>query len=140
MKDRYVREVMDLFDSVTLALVGIGALEPSRALASSGNVFSSQELKQLEQRGAVGDICLRFFDESGKPVITDLNQRVISIELDQLKRTRRVVAVAGGRRKLAAIRGALTGRLVNVIITDLVTAEALLAEKGQGRKGARSRA
>ena len=67
LKDRYVQEAMALFRSVTLALVGIGAVEPSKLLAASGNVFSPQELKLLSARGAVGDICLRFFDAAGAP-------------------------------------------------------------------------
>ena len=118
--------MLDFFPSITLALVGIGATEPSRGLASSGNAFSPQELKRLAAKGAVGDICLRFFDAAGRPVITELNERVISIELDQLRHTRRVVGVA-------AIRGALTGKLVNVLITDLSSAEQLLASEAPPR-------
>jgi DNA-binding transcriptional regulator LsrR (DeoR family) len=128
MKDRFVREALDLFPKVTLALVGIGATEPSRALASSGNVFSAQEIKLLAGKGAVGDICLRFFDAAGRPVITELNDRVISMDLDQLRAVHRVVGVAGGKRKTNAIRGALAGKLINVLITDLSTAHRLLAE------------
>jgi len=126
MKDRFVRDAVDLFPSVTLALVGIGATEPSRALASSGNIFSPQEIRSLADRGAVGDICLRFFDAAGRAVVSSLNDRVISMDLDQLRAVRRVVGVAGGRRKTNAIRGALAGKLINVLITDLRTAERLL--------------
>ena len=127
MKDRFVREALDVFPKVSLALVGIGATEPSRALASSGNVFSPQEIKLLAGKGAVGDICLRFFDAAGRAVVTELNDRVISMELDQLRAVRRVVGVAGGRRKTNAIRGALNGKLINVLITDLACGERLLA-------------
>lgn len=133
IKDRFVREALDMFPKVTLALVGIGATEPSRALASSGNVFSAQEIKLLAGKGAVGDICLRFFDAAGRPVITELNDRVISMDLDQLRAVRRVVAVAGGKRKTNAIRGALAGKLVNVLITDLATADRLLAQTVKSR-------
>ncbi|MCC7154124.1 MAG: sugar-binding transcriptional regulator [Bryobacterales bacterium] len=125
-KDRFVREALDLFPKVTLALVGIGATEPSRGLASSGNIFSPREISLLASKGAAGDICLRFFDETGRQVVTELNDRVISMELDQLRQVRRVVAVAGGHRKIHAIRGALAGKLVNVLITDLTSAENLL--------------
>lgn len=127
MKDRYVREALDLFPTVTLALIGIGATEPSRALASSGNTFSPEEVRLLAASGAVGDICLRFFDNAGRPVITELNDRVISMELDQLRAVPRIVAVAGGHRKTGAIRGALSGKLINVLITDLACAGRLLA-------------
>jgi DNA-binding transcriptional regulator LsrR (DeoR family) len=126
LQDPFVREAVDLFGSITLALVGIGAIEPSKALASSGNVFSPGELRGLASKGAVGDICLRFYDEHGRPVASELDKRVISIELNQLARARRVVGVAGGKRKTAAIKGALTGKLINVLITDAATAERLL--------------
>ncbi|MDO8836802.1 MAG: sugar-binding transcriptional regulator [Vicinamibacterales bacterium] len=125
LQDRFVQEATNLFQKVSLALVGIGSIEPSKVLAASGNVFSSQELDLLRARGAVGDVCLRFFDAAGRPVPV-LDERVISIELPQLRRVDRVVGVAGGSRKTAAIRGALRGGLVNVLITDHHTAERLI--------------
>jgi DNA-binding transcriptional regulator LsrR (DeoR family) len=36
------------------------------------------------------------------------------------------VGIAGGGRKLAAIRGALEGKLINTLITDRFTAERLI--------------
>jgi len=140
MKDRFVCEALNLFPKVTLALVGIGATEPSRALASSGNVFSPQEVKLLAAKGAVGDICLRFFDAAGQEVIAELNDRVISIELAQLRAIRRVVGIAGGPRKIGAIRGALASKLVKVLITDLASAKQLLAESVASEAGASRRA
>ncbi|MGC8793713.1 MAG: sugar-binding transcriptional regulator [Bryobacteraceae bacterium] len=129
MQDPFVQEAVEWFKSVTLALVGIGSVEPSKMLAASGNVFSSDELKLLSSKAAVGDICLRFFDAAGRPVITPLNDRVISMELAQLRRVPRVIGVAGGKRKTAAIRGALAGKWINVLITDRATAERLLEER-----------
>ncbi len=125
--DPFVKAAIDLFDQVTLALVGIGAVEPSKLLASSGNVFSSEELAHLQTMGAVGDICVRFFDLAGYPVVTDLNQRVIGMSLEQLRNVERTVGIAGGQRKIQAIRGALAGKWINVLITDNFTAERLLA-------------
>lgn len=130
LNDTFVQEATALVNSVTLALVGIGAIEPSKLLASSGNVFPPKELKALAAKGAVGDICLRFFDAAGRPIATPLNDRVISIELESLRRIDRVVGIAGGRRKAAAIRGALEGQWVNVLITDVDSAHRLLAHAG----------
>ncbi|NWG13999.1 MAG: sugar-binding transcriptional regulator [Acidobacteria bacterium] len=127
LEDPFVLEVVELFDKVTFALVGIGAVEPSKLLAASGNVFSEEELNMLRERGAVGDLCLRFFDIKGAPVRTPLDERVISMTHQQLQHVRRSIGVAGGRRKHAAIRGALEGRWINVLITDRTTAEQLLA-------------
>lgn len=128
LEDRYVRSAMSLFDQITIALVGIGTVEPSGLLASSGNIFSPEELDQLRAVGAVGDICLRFFDACGKPVATPLNNRVIGMKLDQLRQVKRAVGIAGGKQKLSAIRGALRGRLINVLITDRFTAQQLLQD------------
>lgn len=133
LADPYVRPTLDLFDHVTLALVGIGALEPSRLLASSGNIFAPEETALLRARGAVGDICLRFFDRQGIPIITPLDERVISMSLQQLQRVRRAVGIAGGSRKLVAIRSALVGRWINVLITDRFTAERLVREEESSR-------
>ena len=128
LDDPFVRASTDRFDQVTLALVGIGTVEPSMLLASSGNIFGAQELDALREHGAAGDICLRFYDQQGAPVPTPLNDRVIGMRLEQLRRAARSVGIAGGRRKLQAIRGALAGHWINVLITDRRSAEALVAD------------
>lgn len=122
-----VAETTAYFERLTVALVGIGALHPSRLLGESGNVFSEVELDELDRLGAVGDICLRFFDAAGRPVESPFGERVIGLQLEQLRRVPRAVGVAGGADKFEAIHGALEGRLVNVLITDRFTAERLLA-------------
>ncbi len=124
--DVYVRAAMDQFRRMTIALVGIGALQPSVMLANSGNAFTNGELHDLARRGAVGDISLRFFDRDGAPVHGPLDERVIGVTLEELKKTPRVVGVAGGDRKVEAIRGCLKGGYVNVLVTDKFTAEKLL--------------
>lgn len=126
LNEPFVKAAVDLFDHVTLALVGIGAVEPSKLLASSGNVFEPEALELLKKVGAVGDICLRFFDADGNPAVTPLNDRVIGMSLEQLRKIERTVGIAGGPRKTQAIRGALAGQWINVLITDNFTAERLL--------------
>jgi len=127
LEDPYVQKAVAMFDKVTLALAGIGSLEPSPLLASSGNTFSDDELTSLRRSGAVGDICLRFFDVNGEPVRSVLNDRVIGMTLDKIKQVHRSVGIAGGVRKIPAIRAALHGRLVNVLITDRFTAKKLIS-------------
>lgn len=128
MADAVVQEALGLFDQVTTALVGIGAIDPSPLLAQSGNIFSQQELALLRQQQAVGDILLRFFDRNGYLVETGLEKRVISMSLEQLTKVSRAVGVAGGSRKYAAILGALRGRWINILVTDQFTARRLTSE------------
>ena len=129
LADQYVRETMNLFASVSIALVGVGDIEPSKLLTLSGNVFSLEEQEELRSKGAVGDILLRFFDRSGKQIKGPLSNRVVSMSLDQLSQVNRAIAVAGGPRKYNAILGALRGKWINVLVTDCRTAERLLKEE-----------
>ncbi len=124
--DEFVKNAKKLFDEITIALVGIGAVEPSPLLKESGNIFSKEELETLRKDGAVGDILLHFFDENGKPIKTFLDNRVASMELKQLKEAERSIGVAGGTRKIDAIRGALIGKWINVLVTDRNTATNLV--------------
>jgi DNA-binding transcriptional regulator LsrR (DeoR family) len=124
--DPYVRAAMDQFRRMTIALVGIGALQPSVMLANSGNAFTDQELQDVKRRGAVGDVGLRFFDSAGRPVHGPLDDRVIGVTLEELKKTPRVIGVAGGDRKVEAIRACLKGQFISVLVTDKFTAEKLL--------------
>lgn len=124
--DTYVRQTMELFSRITLAIVGIGAMEPSGMLARSGNVFSSRELAEVAEAGGVGDISLRFFNAEGGFVKTPLHDRVIGMTLEELSKVDRVIALAGGRSKTEAIRGALRTGVIDLLITDRFTAERLL--------------
>ncbi|MBV9490542.1 MAG: sugar-binding transcriptional regulator [Verrucomicrobia bacterium] len=126
LQDPYVAETVALFERVTLALVGVGALEPSALVAGSGNTFSPEDLEALRKQGAVGDLCCRFYDADGREVNGGFKDRVIGMELEALRRVPRSVALSGGKRKVTALLGALRGRWVNTLITDQFTAQRLL--------------
>jgi DNA-binding transcriptional regulator LsrR (DeoR family) len=131
--DPAVRDVLRAWDDLSIALVGIGGVEPSDLARQSGNTFSEQDRKILEQSGAVGDICFRFYDAQGRPIDSEINDRVIGIAPRQLFAIPRRIAVAGGKRKLAAVRGALLGGWVNVLVTDADTARSLLPRQQPSR-------
>jgi DNA-binding transcriptional regulator LsrR (DeoR family) len=120
-----ISSVLNSVEELTLLLVGIGSIEPSKLLKESGNSLSEKERKELAKLGAVGDVCMRYFDENGKSLKTNLDKRIIGISADQLKKISRRVAVAGGARKHKAIRAALEGGWINVLITDHKTAKKL---------------
>lgn len=127
LSDTYVRETVELFSKVTLAIVGIGAIEPSSMLSRSGNVFTSRELDAVKDAGGVGDMSLRFFDAEGQPVKTPMDERVIGMSLEELSKIDRVIALAGGQSKTDAINGALRTGVIDILVTDKFTAERLLA-------------
>ncbi|HEY5891890.1 MAG TPA: sugar-binding transcriptional regulator [Chthoniobacterales bacterium] len=126
MQDPAVRQTLDLFPKVTLALVGVGALEPSELALNSGNVYSDEDARALREAGAAGDIVNRFFDKNGVEITRPFGDRIIAITLEQLQRIRRSVGIAGGVRKVNALLGALRGKYINVLVTDQFTADQLL--------------
>lgn len=125
-QDAGVSSVAEQWDDITVSLVGIGSLNPSPLLARSGNAVSASDLDALRQRGAVGDIALRYFDAAGADVDSDLQARVIGMSARQLRDVPRRIAVAGGAHKASAIRAAVLGGWVTVLITDTQVAAHLL--------------
>ncbi len=125
LRDSFVNETISLFDKITLALVGIGSVEPSRMLLNSGNAFNEEELHSLAAMGAVGDICLHFFNNNGTPIESKFEDRVFGMNYEQLKKTNRSIGIAGGKRKVEAIQAAMKGGWINILITDRFTARFL---------------
>ncbi len=127
MDDPAVRSVTRHWDDLTVALVGIGSVEPSPLLRASGNAVPESLGASMSKHGAVGDICLRYYDAEGKALYASfgIDDRVAGIAETQFRAIPRRVAAAGGVRKLDAIRGALRGGWINVLITDTATARAL---------------
>ncbi|AUO65343.1 DNA-binding transcriptional regulator [Citrobacter freundii complex sp. CFNIH2] len=123
-----VAAVVDKFAEVDVAIVGIGELEPSQLLKNSGNYYNEEMLKLLAERGAVGDICLHYYDAAGKPVLSHEEDPVIGMELAQIRDCKHVIALAGGEDKRNAIRGALQGNYIDVLITDYPTARSLVKQ------------
>jgi DNA-binding transcriptional regulator LsrR (DeoR family) len=126
-QDPHVGETMELFNRITVAVLGIGSIEPSPWLVGSGNTFSIKELQSLQEKGAVGNICLRFYNVSGEEIGDTVDgNRVFGLKLERLKSIPMVIGVACGKRKRQAILGALRGGWVNVLVTDQFTAESLV--------------
>ncbi|WP_372836334.1 sugar-binding transcriptional regulator [Puniceibacterium confluentis] len=119
-----VRHTLELCSRADLTLVGIGNMGRSAPLYVDGFI-SEAEMEILEAAGATGEITSWIYDANGVPIDTEFNSRVASAPLPEA-RGRDVVAIAVGHAKVAAIRGAMAGGLINGLITNESTAAALL--------------
>jgi DNA-binding transcriptional regulator LsrR (DeoR family) len=108
-------------------LVGVGSVDWKCALHNDGCV-SDVELTSLIEDGAVGEICGWSFNAEGKLLGGAVNERVAGVWNLALHTNALRVGAAFGLQKVAAIRAAMQGRMIDGLITDEVTAEALLAE------------
>jgi DNA-binding transcriptional regulator LsrR (DeoR family) len=125
--DPHAQEAIALMDRLDLALVGVGSCDIASPNYTGANFFTQDQLEIPVLKGAVGQINLRFIDADGKPVDSSLDSLVIGITLEQLAKTPIRIAVASGADKLAALRAAAKGEWINVLITDLQTAEQLIS-------------
>ena len=125
-----LREGLNRARSVALAITGVGTVvEEASSFLRAGHL-SPQGLADLRAQGVVGETVGRFFDIEGRDEPYAINQRIIGITLEELRAVPRVVAVARGLPKAAAILGALRGRYLTVLATDDVTARTVLELAG----------
>ena len=125
--DPQISDTLALSAKSDVAIVGIGVPVPDSVVMQAGAILA-EEVEQLRAQGAVGDIALRFFDADGQPVKHEINDRIIGLDLDQIRRIPRVIGVAGGAEKFEVVRAALRGKFINVLVTDDQIATRLLEE------------
>ncbi|MBN2878453.1 MAG: sugar-binding transcriptional regulator [Clostridia bacterium] len=128
LKESSIKEILDMTQLASMSVVGIGAVT-NTATIFKYNIVSNNDLVLLQMQGAVGDILSHFYDKDGNIIENELNARLISSDLSLLKNGKKVIGVAGGKDKVTAIHSALSGKLVNVFITDEDTAARLLEYK-----------
>ena len=122
-----IKKTIEMFNTVNIAVVGIGSVipKPSSMLYRDGFI-GKNDFESILSSNAVGDINSYFYDKNGERCETQLEKRTIGMNLDQLRRVRYTIGVAGGEFKVDAIYSALKGKIVNLIVTDNKTAEAVL--------------
>lgn len=124
MEESFFSNVYDTMKNCTIALVGIGDMSNKCAFVHK-KYISKSEYDILQSKNVVGEICTHFFDINGNIIKSDINDRVLAIDLDNFKKIPLRIGVASGPEKLSAIIGSSRSSLINVLITDLKTAHSL---------------
>ncbi len=107
-------------------LVGVGSIGWKCPLHADGCV-SDAELTMLIEGGAVGEICGWSFDAEGRLLAGPVNGRAVGVWNLALNTQAPRVGAAFGVQKVPAIRAAMRGKMIDGLITDEITARALLA-------------
>jgi DNA-binding transcriptional regulator LsrR (DeoR family) len=116
-----VRAVLDLWGRLDVALFGIGGR--SWGVGSLG----PDVVRALDEADAVGEILIAPFDVHGTFVCPSLRDRVLAFDARGLGRVPTSIGVGSGARKIRPILGALRSGAVRTLITDVDTAEAVVA-------------
>ena len=125
LDEKSLQDVSTMTEYADMSVVGIGAAVEGATVLRNG-ILNEGELTVLKMQGAVGDVLNHFMDKDGTLIKTEIEDRVISTDLDKLRQLKNVVGVAGGKDKVTAIKAVLNGGYLNVLITDSDTAAELL--------------
>lgn len=125
LDEKSLQDVSTMTEYADMSVVGIGAAVEGATVLRNG-ILNEGELTVLKMQGAVGDVLNHFMDKNGNLIQTEIEDRVISTDLDKLRQLKNVVGVAGGKDKVTAIKAVLNGGYLNVLITDSDTAAELL--------------
>jgi deoxyribonucleoside regulator len=135
-KEKKIQQTLEIAKKADLVLFGVGIIGKQGLLWRSGFLHKDDTAK-LRKAGAVGQICGRSFNARGQKCLDELDDRTIGLNLDQIRKIKHKIFIAIGREKVAAILGALRGKLANVLVTDENTAASLL-KAGSATKAAKT--
>ena len=121
LADPTVQQVTALWNKLDAAIVGVGlthAANPSEATAALPGE------KALSQ--AAGDVLRHYVTEAGEILHWDGEERMIAATPEQLRRVPLCIAVAATPAKAPGIIGAARSGMINALVTDANTAQAIL--------------
>ncbi len=120
-----VQRSMNWMQKCSIALFGIGTPSALSSYYNAG-VLTDELVGELRGENAVGCVCFNFYDAAGNSC-EKFNSRIIGASLDDIKHIPITIGVAGGApEKVPAIRGALLGNYLDFLVTDQITAAALV--------------
>lgn len=127
VSDRTVSSVLAQAKSADTYIYSAGVVDTTSVLVESG-YLSPDDISQLVKKGAVADVIGRFIDADGNICDPGLDRRTVGINIDDLRRAKRGIAVLAGPAKSDVCRAVVTSGLCSVIITDEITAKHLLGD------------
>lgn len=127
LQEPSVTEIRRMVRLSSFSIVGIGAMNNDATIISNG-ILSKNDFTYLTMKGAVGDVLTHFIDKDGAPVVTSIEDRLVSTPLETLKELNNVIGIAGGEQKTTVIKAALKGGYIDSLITDEDTAKKLIGE------------
>lgn len=129
---RILRNQMDIKNTLEAArnadvvLSGIGSLDPNNSIQVKSKIITPEELTNLRSTGAVADILGQIVMADGRKMKCDLNECIIGLTYEEIKKVPTSIALALGTEKARAILGVLRSGTINVVCTDAITASAVL--------------
>ena len=127
LKEKSISYIFDDFQKLDTLIMGIGIPQRVESTLVRAGYITGENLEAFARDGMAGDIALHFFDEDGNTEkFREFNDRVAGMPLEMVKKVRNRIGIAGGENRAEAIRGAIKGGYINMLITNIDAAERLL--------------
>ena len=127
LKEKSISYIFDDFQKLDTLIMGIGIPQRVESTLVRAGYITGENLEKFARDGMAGDIALHFFDEDGATeTFRAFNDRVAGMPLEMMKKVRNRIGIAGGENRAEAIRGAIKGGFINMLITNIDAAEKLL--------------
>ncbi|WP_028548403.1 sugar-binding transcriptional regulator [Paenibacillus sp. UNC451MF] len=120
-----ISRVLQLAQRSSIAIVGIGQVSDKATIMESG-YFSEEDLTSVQNGHAAANLCASFLDIQGNVIDFPAKNRMIGTTAPELRGIPNVIAIAGGLEKVQAITATLRGKWVDMLVTDLATAQAVI--------------
>ena len=108
--------VETLAEQATATFVGISQIDWNAPLHQDG-LINDDEVTQLMELGAVGEIAGWAYDRQGVLIQCVTNSQVAGVPLEQPAK-RLIIGIAGGAKKVESILAAVHGKLIAGLITS----------------------
>ena len=127
MQNGTIKETLDRARKADVALVGIGDMNENSYMVKLGWFTPHEIIDASLNQGVIGDIAgYDFFNAQGQHVDTVMNDRVIGLSIDELRKIPCVIAIASENTKAMAILGALRTGAIDIIATSALNVRTLL--------------
>lgn len=121
-----VREAMEQAAEAQVALAGIGLAESWLDALCQAGAITPEEARRALQAGAVAETAGILLTARGEVLSGPLSARLLRLTPEKLREIQLVIATAAGASKVRAIQAALRSGLINILVTDDLTAQGLL--------------
>ena len=128
-----VREVLESSRRADIVITPLAAPDPEKSTIVRQGLSTPDEIHDMKARGAVGEIAGQWwFDRAGN-LVERPRARPVGLGIEGLERIlhnggRVLAVVAGSEERILPLRVALEKPFVNVVVTDHITALALLKD------------
>lgn len=119
-----VAQAFQQLPRITKAVAGIGFWGPGDSTLY--DAADERDRQALSRLGVCADISGVFLTADGEPVKTDLAERMIGIDAEQMRAIPEVIVIAFGTAKVTAVHAAIRSGLITGVVTHTALARALL--------------